>query len=188
MDNWTKQIEEVTEKFQKSFGHLSENDLNWKPSPGTWSIAENITHLIEVNSSYFPGFNALTRGNYKLPFIARFGFVVNFFGNMILKSVQPDRKNKMKTFPMWKPSEGSSYENILERFSDHQSALKREIAQVMDKTRENAVISSPANKNIVYRLGTAFDIIVAHEFRHYEQAKEVLKLIEKKLRNQSRTE
>jgi hypothetical protein len=35
------------------------------------------------------------------------------------------------------------------------------------------VISSPANRNIVYKLETAFDIIVAHEFRHFEQAKEV---------------
>jgi hypothetical protein len=37
------------------------------------------------------------------------------------------------------------------------------------------IISSPANKNIEYKLETAFDIIVAHEKRHLEQAREVLK-------------
>jgi hypothetical protein len=39
------------------------------------------------------------------------------------------------------------------------------------------VISSPANKNIVYKLETAFDIIVSHEQRHLEQAKEILQLM-----------
>ena len=39
------------------------------------------------------------------------------------------------------------------------------------------VISSPANKNIVYKLEVAFDIIVSHEQRHLEQAREVLQLI-----------
>jgi hypothetical protein len=32
---------------------------------------------------------------------------------------------------------------------------------------------APAARVIVYRLETAFDIIVAHERRHFEQAKEV---------------
>lgn len=42
------------------------------------------------------------------------------------------------------------------------------------------VISSPANKNIVYKLETAFNIIVTHEQRHFEQAKEVLIELRKK--------
>ena len=33
--------------------------------------------------------------------------------------------------------------------------------------------TAKANKNIVYKLETAFDIIVTHEERHFEQAKEV---------------
>jgi hypothetical protein len=40
----------------------------------------------------------------------------------------------------------------------------------------DVVISSPANRNIVYKLKTAFDIIMSHEQRHFEQAKEVLNL------------
>jgi hypothetical protein len=44
---------------------------------------------------------------------------------------------------------------------------------------KGTVISSPANKYIVYKLETAFDIIVAHEERHLEQAKEVLSVLRK---------
>ncbi|CAZ97441.1 Putative protein [Zobellia galactanivorans] len=42
---------------------------------------------------------------------------------------------------------------------------------------KGCIISSPANKNIVCRLETAFDIIVTHEQRHFEQLKETYQLM-----------
>ena len=180
MNRWALQIDRITGDFINSFSVLSEEDLNWKPSPAVWSIAENIDHLITLNKTYFPILNDLNKGNYKLPFIARFGFVVSFFGNMILKSVQPDRKKKIKTFAIWEPSKSSYKKSILSRFEKHQSRLKQEILEVEDRIKENAVISSPANKNIVYKLETAFDIIVTHEKRHFEQANEVYELLKAK--------
>ncbi|MCH4821670.1 DinB family protein [Gramella lutea] len=177
MNKWTEEIDKITGRFVNSFSMLSEKDLNWKPSPKVWSIAENIDHLITLNETYFPGFSKLKKGTYQLPFISRFGFVVNFFGNMILKSVQPDNLKKTKTFPIWRPKKSEFSKNILNRFEEHQKRLKEEIEKIEDKVKENAVISSPANKNIVYRLETAFDILVAHEKRHYLQAENVYKLL-----------
>lgn len=177
MNRWTEEIDKITGRFLNSFSILSEKELNWKPSPEVWSIAENIDHLITLNETYFPGFSELKKGTYQLPFIARFGFVVNFFGNMILKSVQPENKKKSKTFPIWEPKESSFSKDILNQFEQHQERLKKEIIVLEDKISENAVISSPANKNIVYRLETAFDILVAHEKRHYIQADKVYQLL-----------
>ncbi len=56
----------------------------------------------------------------------------------------------------------------------HQSNLKELIESSKDLVEAGVVISSPANKNIVYKLEKAFDIIIIHEQRHLEQAKEVL--------------
>ncbi|QYA24105.1 DinB family protein [Gramella sp. MT6] len=177
MNRWSGQIDKVTEDFLNSFTNLTEEELNWKPADEVWSIAENIDHLIKVNESYFPILAKLKKGDYRLPFIARFGFVVTFFGNMILKSVQPDRKKKMKTFSLWQPGTSHFSRDILHKFEDHQKQLKAEFLKVEDKIRENAVISSPINKNLVYKLETAFDIIVSHEKRHYLQANEVYELL-----------
>ncbi len=177
MNKWAIKIDKVTGKFLNSFRSLNQKELNWKPKPDTWSIAENIEHLIILNESYYPAFESLKKGNYKLPFVARFGFVVKFFGNLILKSVQPDRKKKMKTFPIWEPKESNFSRDIIKRFEEHQQRLKEEILKAEDHINANAIISSPANKNIVYKLETAFDILVAHEERHYQQAYEVYNLL-----------
>jgi hypothetical protein len=92
---------------------------------------------------------------------------------MILNSVQPDRKRKMKTFPVWEPAKSRITGDVLKRFSDQQSDLKEMIKNSENLLQTGTVISSPANKNVVYKLETAFDIIIAHERRHFEQAREV---------------
>jgi hypothetical protein len=173
-DHWTNKIDETTAAFKASFGGLSAEKLNWKPNTQTWSIAQNMDHLIVINETYNPVISALKKGTYKKPFMGNIGFMVNFLGKTILDAVNPDRKKKMKTLPIWEPAKSEISPDILMRFEKHQEELKNMIAGCKDLLDQGIVISSPANKNIVYKLGAAFDIIVTHEKRHLEQAKEVL--------------
>jgi hypothetical protein len=174
---WTAKIDETTHAFQQAFGHLTNEQLNWKPHASVWSIAQNIDHLIVINATYFPIIESIRKGTYTLPWIARLGFMVTFFGNVVLDSVQPSRRRKMKTFPVWQPSQSPLPGDVLARFTEAQDKLKTLVTSSSDLVELRTIISSPANKNIVYRLETAFDIITTHEQRHFEQAKEVLTLL-----------
>ena len=171
--HWADQIDITTAAFKEKFKGLSADEMNWKPDAKRWSVAQNIHHLIVINQTYYPIIQSFRAGTNQLPWIGKVKFMVNFFGNFILKSVSPDRKNKTKTFPLWEPSKSNIGGDILDRFDKHQAELKELIHSCLDLLEANAVVSSPANKNIVYTLKSAFDIIVAHERRHLEQAKEV---------------
>jgi hypothetical protein len=83
----------------------------------------------------------------------------------------------MKTFPIWEPNTSNVIGDILSRFQNHKNELVQKIEAAKELVEKGVVISSPANKNIVYKLETAFDIIVSHEQRHFEQAKEILQLM-----------
>lgn len=179
MKNWSEELDKTTQNFIKNFGKLDIEQLNWKPNSQTWSIAQNIDHLIVINKTYFPVIESIQKGTYKTPFISKFGFVVSFFGKTVLKAVQPDRKKKIKTFPIWEPSKSEIPNGILGIFKEHQSELKNMIKNSCDLIEKGITISSPANKYIVYKLEAAFDIIVTHEKRHFEQSKEVFELIKK---------
>jgi len=170
---WDSQIDSTTAAFKENFQSLNVEELNWRPVAKTWSIAQNIHHLIVINQTYYPIIQRVRTGTYELPWIGKVNFMVNFFGNFILKSVSPDRKRKMRTFPLWEPSQSKIDGDILNQFDTHQTELKERIHSSVDLLSANTVISSPANKNIVYTLKSAFDIIVTHERRHLEQAKEV---------------
>lgn len=177
MSDWITRLERVTQRTKSQFGHLTNEQLHWKPNTDTWSIAQNLDHLIVVNETYFPVLDSLKRGTYKTPPLARFGFIVSFLGKNVLKAVQPDRRKRMKTFPIWTPMASERKEDILKDFENHQNKLCLEIEDAQVLVNEGAVIASPANRNIVYKLETAFEIIVTHEERHLEQATEVLALL-----------
>ncbi|ELR70496.1 hypothetical protein C900_03655 [Fulvivirga imtechensis AK7] len=175
MNTWITDIDKTTNAFISEFEHLSGDELNWKPDGNTWSIAQNIQHLIITNESYFPILKKLQSNEYKSPWIGKLGFLTDFFGNLVLKGVQPDRSKRMKTFNIWEPQKSNLSDDILRKFEVHQDELKKLITSSGPFLKTS--ISSPASKVIVYKLSTAFDIIVNHEKRHLNQAKEVLTLL-----------
>lgn len=176
-DKWKTEITEITELFISEFGSLTPDQLNFKPNNHTWSIAQNIDHLIIINNSYYPIIASARNNNLTLPFTSRLDFIVNSFGKMILKSVQPERKRRMKTFNLWEPAQSNFTGDILDQFKISQDELKTLIEGSGDLIKNGAVIYSPANRKIVYKLETAFDIIVIHERRHFEQAMEIKNLL-----------
>lgn len=170
----SSEINLVTQAFVAEFGSLGKDALNWSPDANTWSIARNIDHLIVINSTYFPVFDAIMDGSHKPPFMSKLGFWVNWMGSFILKSVQPDRKKKIRTVAVWEPRTGDIDEGILGQFAGHQDKLYQYINEL---DGAQTVISSPASNFIVYTLDKALDIIIAHEKRHLEQAREVARLL-----------
>ena len=175
--NWKDQIDQNTNLVQELFAKIPAQQLNVQPNIQTWSIAQNLEHLIVINESYYPILNQLHGHVYKAPFHAKFTFLVNFFGSFVLKSVEPNRRKKMKTFPIWEPINSGESHGVIERFIQHQEELKNIIEAATPLIAKNVVIHSPASKVIVYKLASAFDIIVTHESRHINQAKELLELI-----------
>lgn len=169
----TRRLEAVSEIVSREFGSWSAEQLNRKPAPEKWSVAQILDHLIRINESYQPILRQVREGSYSLPWHARLGFMVRFFGNFILQSVEPTRKRKMKTFPVWEPSYSTLPGDIVTRFLTHQQELIREIQSWEPLIAKGIIICSPANRLIVYKLEKVAEIITAHEERHLNQAMEV---------------
>lgn len=172
---WITEIDLVSQKAKDSFEGLDKIILFQKPDNKTWSIAENLEHLIKVNSSYFPIFKKLKEGKFRAAFISKIGFFTKLFGEMIYKSVSDGGKKKVRTFSLWEPQIQDQNFDILEKFLFHQEDLKDWISELEMFINKGEIIHSPANPLIVYSLPRALDIIVAHEKRHLDQALKNLK-------------
>ncbi len=178
-NGWISALEKLSKTFTDEFGSLTAEELNRKPNATTWSIGQVIDHIIVVNESYYPVVEQLRAGTYRTPWTGRLPFLVNWFGDFILQGVEPKRKKKIKTFPVWEPQQSEVWGDIVEVFVDHHRELAGLIAASSDLVEDGTVISSPANRFIVYKIGKAFDILVAHEERHLNQAREVLGFLKK---------
>lgn len=171
---WQLEIDHVTKTCLTHFGGLTPEQLNWTPHTHTWSIAQNLAHLIRLNESYFPTFNRLKAGNYTPPFWAKVPLLPERLGKLLLKTVQPTSKKKIKTAPLWEPDPAQNTLKILATFQQHQKQLKAHLLPMAPLLSRRVVICSPAHKHIAYPLETAICILITHEKRHVQKAKELL--------------
>ncbi len=166
---WHKKLDLVTKQVSESLVPLTADELNTRPAPDKWSIAQILDHLIVINSSYFEPIEKLMAGKYELPWIGKINAYANFMGKTILQSVKPENARKARTFGIWEPAIDRIDSDIIDRFIGHQKELKAVISNSEGLLVSKVKISSPANRFIVYPLEMAFEIIVTHEHRHLEQ-------------------
>lgn len=173
-DLWINKLHEISDEVNQTFGDVAREKLYLRPNSESWSIAENLDHLIRVNSSYFPIFQKLEAGTFRGAFIGKVSLFPKLLGNAIYKSVSDGGEKKVKTFPLWEPSINEKEGDILFEFQKHQQELKNWIRRMEPFVERKLIIHSPVNRLIVYSLEKAFDIIVSHEKRHVYQARRVL--------------
>nr|HRD08828.1 hypothetical protein [Saprospiraceae bacterium] len=71
------------------------------------------------------------------------------------------------------PKENIDATSIIPDIKNHLNTLASKIEDLQPLIKRNVTVASPANERIVYDLQTALDIIVAHAWRHFEQAKKL---------------
>ncbi len=170
---WTDSLHHCTEAYLQLVEALSIEELNQRPQPQAWSIAQILEHLIIINETYFPILEQLNKGSYQAYWTSRIPGFAHWMGKMIHQSVLPESSKKITTFPIWEPTQATQIPDIVERFQEHQKKMIHAIQDSKLLLQKNPVVSSPANKVIVYRLSKAFEIIVSHEQRHLQQAKQL---------------
>ena len=173
LNEWYSRMDHVTRAFRE----LVNDDFNKKINSDTWSIAQVLDHLVRINRSYYATFDAVKAGTYTVHIHGKLGFLNRAMGKMILNSVNPDRRRKIKTQAIWEPESSHIPATILDTFQDEQDQMKLWMKQLSMVSDVDQPISSPASKMIIYPLSTAFEIIVTHEERHLMQAREIASVI-----------
>lgn len=178
-------LEEVLEKAETlagqaaaRFGALSAAQLNWKPAPESWSIGQCFDHLMVSNKTYFPALEKIARGEKQNTWWENMPFLPGFFGSLLLRSLHPDSQRKVKTVPVFRPSESLIPGSIIGDFVNHQNELIERILRTDSFDHERVKITSPASKLITYSLQDCCLILITHEERHIRQAERVQALAE----------
>ncbi len=172
-NNLTGELEEISENARKTFGNLSVEQINWRPSAEGWSVGQCFEHLIKTNALFFPELEKIALGERKNSFLENYSPLSGFFGNLLVKSLQKDeRKFKAPSPDIVPPSEVSA--DIINQFAAHQTKVVEKIKQTQSVDWQKTKITSPFMKLMTYKLTDGFRIVVEHERRHFRQAERVL--------------
>lgn len=167
-------LNKVSNEVQHAFGDLSPGQLNWKPGEKQWSIGQCLEHLIVSNQTYFPQLKALGNETFKASFWQRLPFLPRLWGGMLLRSITPVPRQKMKAPGVFRPVQSQADPDIVRQFTAHNRQLIKHIRNTRSLNHRHTVISSPAARFITYSLYDAIHILANHEERHLRQAIRVM--------------
>jgi len=158
---------------RKVFGGLTVQQLNWKPAPERWSVAQCFDHLITTNSGYLPIIDDVLKGQKKSSVWQKLPFLPGIWGKLLIKSLDPAQTRKIKAPKRFEPALSDISGAIINDFVAQQGQVMEKMKATENLDLERIVITSPAAAPVTYSLMDAYRIIVVHERRHFQQAQRV---------------
>lgn len=168
------ELQTISEDAGRVFGKLSAEQINWIPSETSWSVGQCFEHLIKINSEYFPELESIIKGERKQKFWENYSPLSGFFGNLMIKSLNPKSERKLTAPKSIQPAASEIASTIIEDFAKHQTELANKIKQTEHLDTKKIILTSPFAKVVTYSLFDAYRIIVTHEKRHFGQAGRVM--------------
>ena len=152
------------------FSDLNETQLNWKPAPEKWSIAQCLEHLAVATKEFQPYFTAAIARAKKAssPPVYR----PSLLGGLLIKYVSPESPKKLRAPKIFRP-DASNVQGALASFLNEQQEFIEFVRQAKGIDYNKARLRSPVTPLMRYSLADAFVITVVHGQRHLEQARRV---------------
>ena len=148
-------------------------DINQKPSPEKWSALECLEHLNKYGDFYLPEIRArLKEANPGNGTTFKSGFLGNKFALMMLPGAKP-----MQTFKNMNPSISGLRKNVLDEFIAQQKEMLELIDDCQNYKLTKIKTSISISKWIKLKLGDTLRVVIYHNQRHLEQAKNALAFV-----------
>ena len=159
------------EQFMLSeFGQLRADQLNWRSDAESWSIGQCLEHIIQTDILYFPAFEKILAGEYRMTPWQRWSPLSGMFGRMLVDQLGEVATKKLRSPRAFRPGQQAHGSEIITRFSKHQDTLLQFLDQVSASQMSSLRLASPAAPLVTYSLGHALQMIVQHQYRHLNQA------------------
>lgn len=161
---------EAKEKVQSKLPDMSLQQMNWKPLPGSWSIAQCLDHLVVSHRVYFPALQKIIDGTHRASLWERISPFSRLFGRVMKNELQEEPKRKLHAPKVIYPSTSDIDGGIIERYKQSLDQFLQYIADCSNIDIDKIIITSPANRVVTYSLRDAFQFLIQHEHRHINQA------------------
>ena len=164
------ELQKINSEAGQLVAGLTEEQVNWIPEPGAWSMALCLDHLAVTNREFRPYLEkALAKA--KQRGLSNQPYRPTWMGKWLIKTLNQEGGRKFKAPKNFQPPPQPA-PGALERFLVEQ----RQVASLIERSRgsdTSVTLRSPVTPLMRYSLGDAFEVIVAHDRRHLRQAHRV---------------
>ena len=173
------ETEKVNREARQLVADLADAQLNWRPAPKEWSIAQCLEHLAVTGEKFDQDFaKALARGREKRPASGAVRYRPTILGGWLVKQLSPEARRKMPAPKVFRPSESSAIKGALERFLIEQEKFLGFVSDARGIDYNRTRLRSPVTPFMRYSLADALVMTVVHGQRHLAQARRVREMAE----------
>lgn len=174
-DQLTAAVHSVRDVVTQRLRPLTEDQLNRRPSPDTWSVGQCLEHLTIVGGHHLPVVTrklklAIEQGSRPADTVKS-----GFFGGRLVQSMrQPVSQKALKTPQRYAPSGSRLPRTVTEVFSRQLDELVSLMEQARTVNANRIRIPNPLIPLLQLRLTDEFAFLVTHIERHMAQIEHVL--------------
>lgn len=173
LDQLDDQFATLTERAGALLDDLSEEQCNWQPGNGGWSVGQCIAHLNSTATAYIP---VIRRAIDEAPAADAANlppFRPGLLARWAVGSMEPPPRFRMPTLRAITPAAHHPAAATAETFASLQGDLRALIDNAKNIDASQVRITSPLSSLVTLRLPATFAFLAAHERRHLWQAEQV---------------
>jgi len=169
------QIEAIKAEGRAVTAGLTDDQLNWHPAEGSWSILDCLQHLNVGVTKTLPAFDRSIAAGRAQGKTSNGPFRYGWFARMVARSMEPPPKWRMRAPKLIRvaPATGRRSAEVLPEFARVRDQLAERVRQADGLDLAHVRLISPVNRLLRVPLGCYFDFILAHDRRHLWQARNV---------------
>lgn len=157
----------------QAYKNLSEQTLNYKPNPESWSILECLEHLNLYGDFYIPAIekSILNSPTFHGPEMFNPGIFGNYFANLM--KGKNGKIKKIKSPKDKNPANSNLNIGVIDRFIKQTESLKHLLKQAEKVSLNKAKTPISISNLIKLKLGDTFRFYVYHIERHIRQSEKI---------------
>jgi hypothetical protein len=166
-------FDDLAREAQRTFGGLDGRQLNWKPDPQRWSVAQCLEHLLATNGLMLRSSADGLSGAHRPTLWQRMPIVPGVLGRMLIRSQSPASTRTFTASPKVQPASSGIAADIVVRFVEQQRDAAARARAMDERAAARTILTSPLMNGIIYSVLDGFRLMVAHGWRHVEQARRI---------------
>lgn len=172
INNLINDYKELIIRRNKLFENKSEEQINKKPTPGSWSAAECVEHLNSYASSYLSNIKVAAKSpdNIERDKI----YSPRFLPSKFIKAVGPNAKLKLKSIHVGTLDSCNLDKCIIDQFIGYQEKFLNIPNHISSEDLKRTKVSSPFARILKFQLGEILLLTLYHQQRHLNQAERVI--------------
>lgn len=172
---YQQQLEALRRDALALTADLTDDQVNWHPSPDRWSIAQCLSHLVLSGKQYAPGMAAAVEEARRRAGAGMAPYRAGFISNWVVRSMEPPPRLRVKTFRALEPTPLVGAAAVTAEFLGTLDALADTIARLQGVDPGRGRMRSPFLGVLRLTLDQAIRLQLGHARRHLWQAWQVRK-------------